>query len=105
MVWSGCPDTDSIVVMMLVRAPLLLLLLHGAGRFIVILPPWSAYPRYMPDLPSDPPIGGCFTGVVGGHDTVAGVTVVFGLFRFCLVHAGFYKVLVRSCFIAGVLGR
>jgi hypothetical protein len=59
----------------------------------------------MPDFPSDPPVGGCFTGVVGGDDTVAGVTVVFGLCRFCLVPAVFYKVLVRSCFIAAGSGR
>jgi hypothetical protein len=59
----------------------------------------------MPDLPSDPPVGACFDGVVGGDGTVAGVSVVFGLCRFCLVPAGFYKVLVRSYFIATGSGR
>jgi hypothetical protein len=54
----------------------------------------------MPDLPSDPPVGGCFTGVVGGDGIVAGVTVVFGLCHFCQVPAGLYKVLVRSYIIA-----
>jgi hypothetical protein len=41
--------------------------------------PRLAYPQYMPGLPSDPPVGGWFTGAVGGDGTVAGVTMVFGL--------------------------
>jgi hypothetical protein len=78
MVWSGCPAASFIVAMTLARAPLLLLLLRGAV---------------------------CFTGVVGGDGTVVGITVVFSLCRFCLVPAGFYKVLVRSYCIAAGSGR
>jgi hypothetical protein len=59
----------------------------------------------MAGLHSDPPVGGCFTGVVCGDDTMASVTVVFGLCHFCLVPVGFNKVLVRSFFIAAGSGR
>jgi hypothetical protein len=36
---------------------------------------------------------------------MAGIIVVFGLSRFCLEPASFYKLLVRSSFIAAGLGQ
>jgi hypothetical protein len=54
----------------------------------------------MPDTSSDPPVGGFFTRALGGDGTMAGITLVFGLCRFCMVTAGFYKVSARSFFIA-----
>jgi hypothetical protein len=42
---------------------------------------------------------------VGGDSTVAGVTVVFNLCRFCQVCAGIYKASVMSYFIAAGLGH
>jgi hypothetical protein len=65
----------------------------------VIFSSWSSYPWYMPSLHSDPPVGGSFTGAVGGDGVVAGVTAVFSLCRFYQVPASFYKALVRSYFI------
>jgi hypothetical protein len=54
----------------------------------------------MPRTFSNPPVGGCFIGAVSGDDSMVGVTLVFCLWHFCLVHAGFYKVSFRSSFIA-----
>jgi hypothetical protein len=67
--------------------------------------PQPTYPQHMPDTSSDPPVGGCFTGALGGAGTMAGVTVVFRLCHFCLVTAGFYKVSVRSYFTTAGSGQ
>jgi hypothetical protein len=45
----------------------------------------------MPDISSDPPIGGCFIGAVGGDSTVGGVTLVFDLCLFVWYMQAFTK--------------